>query len=245
LLREHPVIFWPDSDAPGEGYIARAAAAIRAENPSADLRVVRPFPMAAKGEKGHDVCDWHWGAEELTALAKSATPYEQEAAKPESDDEFNHEIKRLAALDHASYERQRREIAKKLQVRAPVLDKLVAAERGETESLSGNGAPLELTIPEAWPEPVAGGELLDEIETLCRRFIVCEPRTSVALALWIVATWFADYVQVAPILNVKSPTARCGKTTTLDIVGRLSRRSLMAAYLPPPCFEQSKNSGRR
>jgi putative DNA primase/helicase len=57
--------------------------------------------------------------------------------------------------------------------------------------------------------------------------------TSVALALWIVATWFADDVQVAPILNVKSPTARCGKTTTLDIVGRLSRRSLMASSISP------------
>jgi hypothetical protein len=55
------VIFWPDSDAPGEEYIGRAMAAIRAENLGTDLCVVRPFPMAAKAEKGLDVCDWREG----------------------------------------------------------------------------------------------------------------------------------------------------------------------------------------
>jgi hypothetical protein len=54
LLCGHPVIFWPDNDGPGEQYTLRAAAVIRAENPDADLRIVRPFPMAAKGEKGKD-----------------------------------------------------------------------------------------------------------------------------------------------------------------------------------------------
>jgi hypothetical protein len=82
LLCGHPVIFWPDSDAPGEGYFARAAAAISAENPSAVLRVVRPFPMAAKGEKGRDVCDWTGSAKQFAALVASAKPYEPEAAKP-------------------------------------------------------------------------------------------------------------------------------------------------------------------
>jgi Protein of unknown function (DUF3987) len=76
------VIFWPDSDAPGQEYMARAAAAIRAENPGADLRVVRPFPMAAQGKKGRDVCDWVGGNEDFAALIESAKPYEPEAAKP-------------------------------------------------------------------------------------------------------------------------------------------------------------------
>jgi AAA domain len=75
LLRGCPVIFWPDSDAPGEQYIANAAAAIRAENFGTDLRVVRPFPMAAKAEKGLDVCDWTGSAKEFAALIESAKPY--------------------------------------------------------------------------------------------------------------------------------------------------------------------------
>jgi hypothetical protein len=75
LLRGCAVIFWPDSDARGEEYIARAAAAIRAENPGADLRVVRPFPMVAKGEKSRDVCDWTGSAKEFAALIESAKPY--------------------------------------------------------------------------------------------------------------------------------------------------------------------------
>jgi hypothetical protein len=76
LLRGLSVIFWPDSDDPGERYIANAAAAILADNPDADLRVVRPFPMAAKGEKGKDVCDWAGESAALAAVERDAAPWE-------------------------------------------------------------------------------------------------------------------------------------------------------------------------
>jgi Protein of unknown function (DUF3987) len=75
LLRGLPVILWPDSDEPGETYIANAAAAILAENPSADIRVVRPFPLI-ESMKGKDVCDWDGTDEDLAALAASAEPFE-------------------------------------------------------------------------------------------------------------------------------------------------------------------------
>ena len=75
LLRGRPIIFWPDSDDPGEKYIANAAAAIRADDPDADPRVVRPFPRAAKGEKGKDVCDWRGDAAALAALVEKAERY--------------------------------------------------------------------------------------------------------------------------------------------------------------------------
>ena len=76
LLCDLPLILWPDSDEAGEKYIANAAAAIRAENPLADIRVVRPFEMSAKGEKGKDVCDWRGDDEAFRALMESAEPYE-------------------------------------------------------------------------------------------------------------------------------------------------------------------------
>jgi hypothetical protein len=74
LLRGLSVIFWPDSDAPGERYIANAAAAILAENPDANLRVVRPFSMAAKGEKGKDDCDWAATPQRLQRLSAMRRP---------------------------------------------------------------------------------------------------------------------------------------------------------------------------
>ena len=81
LLSGLSVILWPDSDEPGETYIAHAAAAIRATDHGADIRVVRPFgpPNSAKGKsaKGKDVCDWQGDAQTLAELAASAQPYEQ------------------------------------------------------------------------------------------------------------------------------------------------------------------------
>jgi AAA domain len=74
LLRGLPVILWPDSDPPGERYVANAAAAIRAVNPDADVRVVRPFGPP-DGKKGRDVCDWQGDAQEFAALAENAKPY--------------------------------------------------------------------------------------------------------------------------------------------------------------------------
>ncbi len=75
LLRGFRVVLWPDSDDAGEKYIAKAAAAIRADDPTANIRVVRPFPPAAKGEKGKDVCDWPGEADAFSHLMAGAEQY--------------------------------------------------------------------------------------------------------------------------------------------------------------------------
>jgi putative DNA primase/helicase len=77
LLRGRRIILWPDSDDPGEAYIINAAAAIRADNPDADIRVVRPFPRASQGEKGRDVCDWRGDAAALAKLAAGSKKYDE------------------------------------------------------------------------------------------------------------------------------------------------------------------------
>ena len=78
LLRGLPIILWPDSDEPGEKYVARAADCLR--NSAASLRVVRPFGPP-NGAKGRDVCDWTGNAEDLAALAAGAEPYEAREQK--------------------------------------------------------------------------------------------------------------------------------------------------------------------
>ena len=72
LLRGLDIIFWPDSDWPGETYIANAAKCL--EGTVASLRVVRPFGKP-NGAKGRDVCDWEGDAEALAKLAENAEPY--------------------------------------------------------------------------------------------------------------------------------------------------------------------------
>jgi hypothetical protein len=93
LLRGLPVILWPDSDEPGEGYIARAATCLTGS--AASVRIVRPFGLP-NGTKGRDVCDWKGNANDLAALADDAEPYaprEQKSAQNQARP--NGEVKTL------------------------------------------------------------------------------------------------------------------------------------------------------
>ena len=61
LFKGLNVTLWPDSDTPGEKYIANAAACIK--ETAASIKVLRPFGLP-NGSKGLDVCDWHGTAVE-------------------------------------------------------------------------------------------------------------------------------------------------------------------------------------
>jgi putative DNA primase/helicase len=76
-------------------------------------------------------------------------------------------------------------------------------------------------------------QLLDDIRSTVRRFIVCEPETATAAAIWIAFTWIIDHVHVAPLAVITAPEKRCGKTQLLDLIGRLSRRNLFASNISP------------
>ena len=67
-----------------------------------------------------------------------------------SDDKS--EIRRLAGLEKLEYEGERKQAAKSLQLRASVLDRLVAAERDEIDDGSKQGRVLILPEPEPWPQ---------------------------------------------------------------------------------------------
>jgi hypothetical protein len=72
LLRGLNINLWPDSDEPGEKYVANAVSCLK--DSAASLRVVRPFGKP-NGAKGRDVCDWQGGPDELQKLVESAEPY--------------------------------------------------------------------------------------------------------------------------------------------------------------------------
>jgi putative DNA primase/helicase len=61
----------------------------------------------------------------------------------------------------------------------------------------------------------------------------------VALPLWIVFSHGIDSVQTAPILAVTSPEKRCGKTTLMDLLGRLTRRPLTSSNISPSAIFRS------
>jgi putative DNA primase/helicase len=69
LLRGIDIIFWPDSDEPGERYIEAAARCLNGH--AASLHVLRPFGPP-DGRKGRDICDWEGGPAEFAALVEGA-----------------------------------------------------------------------------------------------------------------------------------------------------------------------------
>jgi len=75
LLSGFKIILWPDSDDIGEKYISSAVKVIKDASPDTTIKVIRPFPSAAPGEKGKDVCDWTGSNDELKALIDGAVTY--------------------------------------------------------------------------------------------------------------------------------------------------------------------------
>jgi hypothetical protein len=85
-------------------------------------------------------------------LTKTIEPSHLDSNETLSDDEVNREIERLSKLSEVSY--QREPAAKKLNICVPVLDRLVAVERPD-DPAPGSGRPLELSLPEPWPNITA------------------------------------------------------------------------------------------
>ena len=140
-------------------------------------------------------------------------------------------VARLAGLAPLEYDRVRKEEAEALGVRVSELDKARDHHLRKGQETAGKDG-LFPTVA-AWPSPVNGAALLDDLQATVLRFIVCEPETAAAVALWIPFTWLVDFVQVAPLAIITAPEKRCGKTQLLDVMGRLSRRPLLASNISP------------
>jgi Protein of unknown function (DUF3631) len=142
------------------------------------------------------------------------------------------EIARLAALPPLDYEREREPAAERLGCRVGILDQLVEDARTTQNQLgSGQGRPLLITEVEPWPEPVAGTDLLNELSTTIRRYVVIDEHAADSIALWVVHTFALEAAYVSPRLAITSPEKRCGKTTLLTILSAVANRALATANL--------------
>lgn len=140
------------------------------------------------------------------------------------------EIARLGSLSSLAYDREREKAAKALGVRITTLDEQVKARRERSKATEALNLCVDI---EPWSAPIIVAELLDEVRATIRRFIVCDPPTVTATALWIAFTWIIDHAQVAPMAIITAPEKRCGKTQLLDVMGRLSMRGLFASSISP------------
>lgn len=158
---------------------------------------------------------------------------------PDADDESTDtdnlasEVIRLAKLSPLEYDKVRKDEAKVLGVRPGTLDASIKSARKEEV----NNLPFEDVEP--WHESVDGSALLATIAATIKRFIICEPHTETAAALWITMCWFMDVVQVAPLAVITAPEKRCGKSLLLFLLGRLVPRPLMSSNISPSALFRS------
>ncbi len=162
-------------------------------------------------------------------------PDEAEAVS-EADADGRHldeAVAKLAALSEGRYEQYRRGEAKRLNVRAAVLDRLVENARHVTGD-SRAGRPLSLQEHEPWPVPVDGAALLAEVSTtVCRYVALPSHRHADAIALWVVHTFVYDASPITPRLAITSAEKRCGKSRLLTLLSMLTPRSLKADNVTP------------
>ena len=76
------------------------------------------------------------------------------------------------------------------------------------------------------PKAIDGAELLEEIETFIRRFVVFpSPASPRVLALWVIHTYAIPAADATPYLGIVSPTKRCGKSRLEEVLQLLARNS--------------------
>jgi putative DNA primase/helicase len=101
------------------------------------------------------------------------------------------------------------------------------------------GQTLTLADPEPWPAPVNVRELLDNITALIRRYVIVSLESLYAVALWVMHAHALGAFTISPILAITSPTKRCGKTTTLEIISMLVPRAIAASNITPASLFRS------
>ena len=163
--------------------------------------------------------------QEVQRIAKSIARYPV-------DNDSDSILDELAQLSTFDYERRRVEVAKSLNVRAPILDKLVEERRRAQQNCSGSMRAIGLPDdPPAWDEPVQGDQLFKELVAVFRTYVVVEEWAATSIALWVMHAHVHDCFRISPILALLSPEPRCGKSTLLGLLNDVVPRPMIAANI--------------
>jgi putative DNA primase/helicase len=153
---------------------------------------------------------------QLEGLETVKTQIENATMPIETDNET---FDRLAKLSATDYDRCREHEAKRLKIRVATLDAEIQKHRPQSpDSLQGTLNPARV---EPWPEPVDGANLLNEIRSTNKRFMVLPSHADVLLTVWELHTYVFDCFSYTPYLHVKSPEKECGKSTLAELMNHL------------------------
>ena len=95
------------------------------------------------------------------------------------------------------------------------------------------GRALVFRDPPPWRDPIDTGDLLLELDRAFLRFLALPRFGEVALSLWALHAHSIGVAEVSPFLAFTSPVKRCGKTTALSVLQRLTPRALLASNVSP------------
>lgn len=139
-------------------------------------------------------------------------------------------IDRLATLPELEYELERNEVAKSLNnMSVRSLDKLVKKARNELKSKISESLVVDV---EPYAEPITDIAIVaDQIYQILDDHIACTDAVKVAATLWILMTWVISASQILPIAWINAPEKRCGKSTLLTLMSRMSKRSLSTSNI--------------
>ncbi|HEX7390578.1 MAG TPA: hypothetical protein VF286_10735, partial [Acidiphilium sp.] len=184
------------------------------------------FTRAAPSERKSGIAATERFANEMfgkIGLDPAATPPMQETANtgfsehvppPETSEQA---IARLAKLPAVKYDQCRENEAQTLGIRVSTLDAEVAKARGDGKEPT-HGRRMGFKTHEPHPDPVALGEVLNDLTETIDRHIVLATATRDVVALWIAHTWVYRQFEHTPRLAITSPEKRCGKSTLLELL---------------------------
>jgi hypothetical protein len=128
----------------------------------------------------------------------------------------------------SEFEREVKALASK---RKKERDAAAAEQAKHSDAMGLAGSGLDLRTPDLWAEAVEGKQLLDDIVTLLKKYLVLPALTYIAIALWVVHTYMLEATETAARLSIISPEKRCGKTRVLSVLAQLTPRSLAASNI--------------
>lgn len=165
-------------------------------------------------------------AEHLNDTEIWATNQELDSLAIANDDRkaIDARIARLALLNPIEQAKEIRATAKELGITVAAVEQEL--KHSKLPDTKGQGRPLEFPAIEPWPYPVNGAELLNEICTAIRQYLILPKGSMEVLALWAVHTHVFKCFAHTPRLAITSPEKGCGKTTTLDVLAELVARPL-------------------
>ena len=143
-------------------------------------------------------------------------------------------LEQLGCLSPLEYGRLRKAEAQRLNVPVGILDREIKDRKKHVGPASnGKGKTFQLVDVEPAPGPVDGQRLMEHLTATIQRYVILPAHGADAVALWILRTHAHDLFDVNPRLALVSPEKRCGKTTLLELLERLTPRAVLASNITP------------